>query len=53
MRLFTEDKERKYTIEYVSLQSGFLNQPVFNRAFKNVTGVTPSFFIDTISKNIS
>ncbi len=36
---------KKYTIEAVALESGFKNKATFNRNFKQLTGVTPSFFI--------
>jgi len=36
---------KKYTIEAVALESGFKNKVTFNRNFKRLTGVTPSFFV--------
>lgn len=36
---------KKYTIETTALDSGFKNKATFNRNFKKITGVTPSFFI--------
>ncbi len=36
---------KKFTIEAIAQESGFKNKVTFNRNFKSITGVTPSFFI--------
>lgn len=41
----------KYTIEAIARESGFKNKATFNRNFKNLTGVTPSFFIKETRAN--
>jgi len=48
--LLAEDKERIYTIASVAKEVGFNSINVFNRAFKRYTGITPSFFINSIIK---
>lgn len=37
-----------FTIEHIYTIAGFTNQPTFNRTFKEVTGKTPSEYIDSI-----
>lgn len=38
------DKRDVYTIEYIYTSSGFANQSTFNKAFKQIEGITPSEF---------
>lgn len=38
--------DKKSTIESVMIESGFSSKPTFNKYFKEITGVTPSKFIN-------
>jgi len=38
--------QNKYTLGYIYFKSGFRNQSTFNKAFKNVEGITPSKYIE-------
>lgn len=42
------DKERKFTIEYMYTQAGFSSQTTFNRVFKEFTGMTPKEYIEKL-----
>lgn len=44
-RLFLEPGITKYTIEAVALKVGFKSRNAFGLAFKEVTGVTPHFYL--------
>jgi tetratricopeptide (TPR) repeat protein len=44
-RLFSEPDAAKYTIEFVSLSVGFKSRTAFRDAFKEITGVSPNFYI--------
>ena len=37
----------KYTIEAVAMESGYKNRVTFTRNFKRITGVTPTYFINS------
>ncbi len=50
-RLFSEQDTSKYTIEAVAFQTGFKSGTTFNTAFKEITGVSPGFYLKSI-KNI-
>ncbi|HOY39300.1 MAG TPA: tetratricopeptide repeat protein [Bacteroidales bacterium] len=52
IRILSDPKQDKYSIEAVANMSGFKSKSVFNTAFKKQTGITPSFF-RAESKNIS
>jgi len=43
--LLDSDAVKKYTIEYIYTESGYEHRSTFNRAFKSVTGMTPSNYI--------
>ena len=47
-RLFSEPDAEKYTIESVSLRVGFKSQNTFYIAFKEITGVTPKYYLKSI-----
>jgi AraC-like DNA-binding protein/Tfp pilus assembly protein PilF len=44
-RLFSEPDATKYTIESVALRVGFKSQTAFRDAFKEITGVSPNFYL--------
>jgi AraC-like DNA-binding protein/Tfp pilus assembly protein PilF len=52
-RLFSEPDAKKYTIEYVSFTVGFKSQSTFRDAFKEVTGVSPNFYLRSMEKQNS
>ena len=47
--LFSQGKSDNFTLESISLQSGFVTQNTFIRAFKNSTGKTPSNYLKSLS----
>jgi AraC-like DNA-binding protein len=49
-RLFSEQDVLKYTIESVALQVGFKSRNAFREAFKEITGITPNFYLQSIQK---
>lgn len=42
---------QKLTLLYVYSESGFANQVTFNRVFKQIEGVTPTEYIDSLKNN--
>lgn len=55
-KLLKETNLEKVTLMYIYTEAGFKNQSTFNRAFKQIEGITPSDYIlglkETKSKNI-
>ena len=49
-RLFTEPDATKYTIESIALQVGFKSRNAFREAFKEITGVTPNFYLQSMQE---
>lgn len=50
IRLYQEDKDRKFTILSLALDSGFNSKSTFNRAFKKFKGMSPkAFFVETVA----
>jgi len=49
-KLLLQEDAAKYTLEVIALKAGFNSVTTFNRAFKKITGVTPSFFYKTAKK---
>jgi AraC-like DNA-binding protein len=49
-RLFSEPEAAKYTIEAVSLQVGFKSRSAFRDAFKEITGVSPGFYLKSMER---
>lgn len=47
-RLFSEPDAMKYTIEFVALSVGFKSQSAFRDAFKEITGVSPNFYLKSV-----
>lgn len=48
IQLFAENHHKRFTLEAISKQVGFGNRASFNAAFKKLTGVTPTFYIDNM-----
>ena len=44
-RIFSELDITKYTIEYVALQVGFKSPTAFRNAFREITGVSPNYYL--------
>ncbi|MCL2682678.1 MAG: AraC family transcriptional regulator [Bacteroidales bacterium] len=44
-RLFSEPDAAKYTIEAVALQVGFKSRTTFRNVFKEITGISPNFYL--------
>jgi len=49
-RLFSEPDAVKYTIESTALQVGFKSQSAFRDAFKEITGVSPNFYLKSMQE---
>jgi len=43
--MLDRDWHNKYTMKYIYLSSGFKHQSTFNKAFKEIEGITPSEYI--------
>jgi AraC-type DNA-binding domain-containing proteins len=44
-RLFSDSETSKHTIEFISSQAGFKSSSTFRATFKEITGVSPSFYL--------
>ena len=51
-RLFSEFDMSKFTIESVALQVGFKSPSAFRRIFKEITGVSPTFYLHELMQEI-
>ena len=49
-RIFSQPDAQKYTIEFVTQQVGFKSVSAFYDAFKEITGVTPKFYIQSLQE---
>ncbi|MEG2666540.1 MAG: helix-turn-helix domain-containing protein, partial [Bacteroidales bacterium] len=49
-RILAEEDMQKYAIESIAIMVGFKSKSAFNTIFKEVTGVTPSFYIKSVSQ---
>lgn len=49
-RLLSVQDTAKYTVGSISLQVGFKSQTSFHNAFKEITGVTPNFYLKSLQK---
>ena len=49
LELLLQGEASNLTLEAISAKCGFASQSTFIRAFKNVTGTTPSAYLKTIS----
>jgi len=47
-RLFSDSESSKYTIEFVANKVGFKSRNSFSDAFKEITGVTPGFYMKSL-----
>ncbi|MDR2906972.1 MAG: AraC family transcriptional regulator [Bacteroidales bacterium] len=47
-RLFSEEDISKFTIESIALMTGFKSRNTFNATFKEITGVSPSFYLKSL-----
>ena len=43
--MISNNYHNKYTLRYIYTQVGFRHQPIFNRVFKEIEGITPSEYI--------
>ena len=43
--MIANDFHNKYTLRYIYFKSGFRHQSTFNKAFKDIEGMTPSKYI--------
>ena len=50
-KLYTEPKFRTYKISYLAELSGYASPQVFVTAFKKITGVTPSYFLQNLEED--
>ena len=51
-RLFEEPDAHNYTIEFVSNQVGFKSRAAFINAFKEITGVTPNYYCQSLKEKL-
>jgi len=51
-RLFSEPEAAKYTIEAVALRVGFNSRNAFHDVFKEITGVSPSFYLKSVQRRL-
>jgi len=49
-RLISEVDFSKYTFEFIVHKTGFKSRSTFNAAFKEITGVTPKFYLESVQK---
>ena len=49
-RLFSASDMAKYTIEMVAFQVGFKSRNTFYNAFKDITGINPTFYLKSIQE---
>jgi AraC-like DNA-binding protein len=47
-RLFSDSGTSKYTVEFVANKVGYKSRNSFNDAFKEITGVTPGFYVKAL-----
>jgi len=52
-RLLLEENMDNLTIESIAHSAGFNSKSAFNVAFKKITGVTPSFYMKSVKKEIN
>ena len=49
-KLFSEPDASKYSIDFMAFKVGFKSRNAFNDAFKEITGVTPTFYLKSMNK---
>jgi YesN/AraC family two-component response regulator len=47
-RLLSESDVSKYTIEFIAFKVGFKSRYTFYEVFKDITGVTPAFYLKSV-----
>jgi len=52
-KLYNEPKYREYKVSYLAEECGYASSQVFVIAFKKVSGVTPSYFIQSLKEDHS
>jgi len=52
-KLYNEPKYREYKISYLAEECGYASPQVFVIAFKKISGVTPSYFIQSLKEDHS
>jgi len=52
LKMLQSDEYQKYTLEGISKMVGFESRSTFNIAFKEITGVTPTFYIRSLQLNV-
>ncbi len=52
-KLYENAVYREYKISYLAEESGFSSRVVFAKIFKQETGVTPSYFIESLKKDFA
>jgi len=50
LKLFAENAQANLTLEAIASNAGFSNRVTFYNAFKKVTGVSPSFYLEQIHR---
>ena len=48
LKMLQAEEHQKYTVEGISKMVGFESRSTFNIAFKEITGVTPTFYIQSL-----
>lgn len=48
--MLMQDIQNKYTIRHIYTSAGFKHQSTFNKAFKQIEGITPSDYIKSLTK---
>jgi len=51
-RLFSETNISKYNVEFVANRVGFKSRNSFTDTFKEITGVTPAFYVKSFRENL-
>lgn len=51
-RIFQGPEASRYTIESIALRVGFKSRTTFYNAFKEITGVTPNFYLKSMQKRV-
>ncbi|NOZ57115.1 MAG: helix-turn-helix domain-containing protein, partial [Calditrichaeota bacterium] len=51
-RMLADEKYQHYSIEGIARTVGFSSKSAFNVAFKKITGITPSFFRNSVAQHL-
>ena len=52
LRMLQAEDYQKYSVEGISKMVGFESRSTFNIVFKEITGVTPTFYIQSLQSNV-